>query len=268
MHIFIIVLLLLVLLYLLSLSGRWKHPGLKALQGLSYAHRGLHGAGCPENSLAAFQAALERGFGAELDIHLLADGNLAVIHDSALLRTTGKEGRVEDLTTGQLKDYFLEGTTETIPEFSQVLALFKGKRPLIVELKSVDSNYAALCEAACKQLDGYNGPYCLESFDPRCVLWLKQHRPELVRGQLAENFLKTNSSISWFLRFCLTHQLFNFILRPDFVAYKYADRKNLGNFLVRRLWGIQGASWTLCSREEYDTVVKEGYLPIFEGFTP
>jgi len=76
------------------------------------------------------------------------------------------------------------------------------------------------------------------------------------------------SSVPWILRFCLTHQLLNFITRPDFAAYKYADRKNLSNFLVRRLWGVQGVSWTLKTQAEYDTAVSEGYLPIFESFTP
>lgn len=268
MIIALIVIAALAILYLLALSCRRKHPGLQTLQGFGYAHRGLHGNGCPENSMAAFRAALEKGYGIELDIHLLADGNLAVIHDSSLLRTTGKEGKIEDLTTEQLKEYTLENTEETVPTFSQVLELFAGKAPLVVELKSADNNYAALCDAACKMLESYNGAYCLESFDPRCVLWLKKHRPQLVRGQLAENFLKIKSSVPWILRFCLTHQLLNFITRPDFVAYKYADRKNLGNFLVRKLWGAQGVSWTLRSQKEYDTATTEGWLPIFENFNP
>jgi len=263
-----IILLVLVLVYLLLLMGKASHPGLKALQGWACAHRGLRGEGCPENSMAAFRAALEGGYGIELDVHLLADGNLAVIHDSALKRTTGKEGRVEDLTTSDLKSYPLEGTAETIPEFSQVLELFAGKAPLIVELKCVDNNYAALCQKTCQMLEDYKGTYCMESFDPRCVLWLKKNRPEIIRGQLAENFLMVKSSVPWILRFCLTHQLLNFITRPDFAAYKYADRKNLSNFLVRRLWGVQGVSWTLKTQAEYDTAVSEGYLPIFESFTP
>ena len=118
-------------LFLLSLMGRTGHPGLKDLRGWKYAHRGLHGEGIPENSMAAFRASLAGGYGIELDIHLLADGNLAVIHDSALKRTTGKEGFVEDLTTEQLKDFPLEGTQEVIPTFSQVLELYDGKAPLI-----------------------------------------------------------------------------------------------------------------------------------------
>ena len=266
MLIAIIIVALVIFLYLLSLHCRTGHKGLKALQGWKYAHRGLHDATRPENSMAAFRAALEGGYGIELDIHLLRDGNLAVIHDSSLKRTVGAEVKIEDLTAEDLEKYHLGGTDETIPAFSQVLQLFDGKAPLIVELKVADNNYAALAETACKLLEGYHGPYCIESFDPRCVYWLRKHRPEVVRGQLVENFLTVSSSVPWLLRFCMTHQLLNFLIRPDFVAYKFADRKNLGNFLARKLWGVQGVSWTIRRKEDLETAEKEGYLPIFEGF--
>ena len=264
----IIILAVLILLYLLCLSGRTGHPGLKALQGFYYAHRGLHGDGRPENSIAAFRAARDAGYGIELDLHLLSDGNLAVIHDSHLVRTTGLEGRVEDLTTQDLQNCFLEGTTETIPTFSDVLNLYQGKAPLVVELKCVNNNYAALCDTACKMLDGYDGAYCLESFDPRCVAWLKKNRPQLIRGQLVENFIKMKPPVPWILRFLMTHQMLNFLIRPDFVAHKYTERKNLGNFLARKLWKLQGVSWTIKTPEDFQTALEEGYLPIFEDFAP
>lgn len=263
-----IILIVLVVLYLLCLRGRSNHPGMKALQGYSYAHRGLHDDMLPENSLAAFEAAVKHGFGMELDVHLLKDGSLAVIHDSLLLRTTGALGRVEDLTADDLPNYRLQGTGQTIPAFPQVLELVQGKVPLIVELKTADGNYAQLCQKVCSLLDGYNGLYCIESFDPRCVLWLKKHRPDMIRGQLVENFLASKGSVPWILKFLLTHQLTNFLLRPDFVAHKFADRKLPGNFLVRKLWRVQGVSWTLRTPEEYRTATEEGYIPIFENFLP
>ena len=71
---------------------------LRTFQKFAYAHRGLHNEAIPENSMAAFRAALDHGYGIELDVHLLKDGNLAVIHDHSLLRTTGVEVEVEDLT--------------------------------------------------------------------------------------------------------------------------------------------------------------------------
>ncbi len=268
MLIFLLVLLLLVGGYVLSTVGRRKHPGLEKLRGWAYAHRGLHDAARPENSLSAFRAAVSAGYGIELDVHLLRDGTLAVMHDSLLKRTTGAEGRIEDLTADRLSDFYLEGSLDTIPTFRQVLELVDGQVPLIVELKAVDNNHAALTQATCELLSGYRGVYCMESFDPRCVHWLRKHRPEILRGQLSENSLRSKVNVPWVLRFALTYQLLNFLTMPDFVAYKYADRRNIGNFLVRRLWGIPGASWTLKSRREYATATAEGWLPIFEGFTP
>lgn len=258
-----------VVLYLLATRCRSGHPGLQALRGWAYAHRGLHGNGIPENSMAAFKAALEGGYGIELDVHLLKDGNLAVIHDSLLNRTTGRAGHVEDLTTQQLKDYHLEGTEETIPEFMDVLMLFNGKAPLIIELKPENGNHAALAEAACKMLETYKGVFCIESFDPRCVAWLKKHRPHIIRGQLAENFTKTRNDLPEYLKFALTHCLMNFTCVPDFVAYKFADRMDSFSVRIcRQLWKAQGVSWTLKTKADYDTAVKEGWLPIFEGFRP
>ncbi len=260
---------LIIALYLLAIRGRSNHPGLQSLQGWSYAHRGLHGNGVPENSMAAFKAARDNGYGIELDVHLLKDGNLAVIHDSLLKRTTGKDGRVEDLTTEDLKNHYLEGTDQTIPTFQEVLDLYAGKAPLIVELKPVNGNHARLMKTACDMLDFYEGVYCMESFDPRCVRWLRKNRPEIIRGQLSENYLKTNQVLPYILRFVLTHNLLHFWVVPDFVAYRYDCRKDTpSNWLCRKLWKLQSVSWTLKTKEEYDTAVKEGWLPIFEGFQP
>ena len=261
------VILLLVILYLLAIRGRIGHKGLADLKGWSYAHRGLHREGVPENSMAAFRDALEGGYGIELDVHLLKDGNLAIMHDSDLLRTTGCAGKIEELTTAELSNYHLDGTEETIPTFRQVLDLYSGKAPLVVELKVSDGNYAALTDTACKMLEGYQGVYCLESFDPRCLLWLKKHRPQLIRGQLTENYFVTKNKLPFILKLILSKNLGNFLTKPDFVAYRYRDRKStLSNRLcLKRMTGV---SWTVTSQEEFDTAVAEGWVPIFEGFRP
>jgi glycerophosphoryl diester phosphodiesterase len=219
--------------------------------------------------MKAFRLALEAGYGIELDIHLMKDGDLAVIHDPSLKRTAGVDVEIEDLTTEDLKKYQLEGTEETIPQFKEVLELFAGKAPLIVELKAERGNHAALAAAATAMLDSYDGVYCIESFDPRCILWLKKNRPEIIRGQLSQNFVKKNENLSLVLRIALTHLLTNFLTVPDFIAYNFEHRKDTAaNTICRKLWKGQGVSWTLRTKEDYDQAVKEGLLPIFEYFRP
>lgn len=270
MVVILIAILIIFITFLLLTVCRTGHPDLSKLQGWSYAHRGLHGNGVPENSMQAFRLAKEAGYGIELDVHLLADGNLAVIHDYLLLRTTGLPGKIEDLTTNQLKDFRLEGTEETIPTFQEVLDLYSGAAPLIVELKvdGESNNYGILAQTVCQMLESYQGVYCLESFDPRCVAWLRKHKPHLIRGQLAEDYLKGKNNIPWILAALLRNNLLNIWSYPDFVAYKFSQRKVLGNTLCRKLWGGQGVAWTISSQEEYNTAIQEGWLPIFEGFLP
>jgi hypothetical protein len=149
------------------------------------------------------------------------------------------------------------------------MALFEGKAPMIVELKPMNNNHAALAEAACDLMKDYQGVYCMESFDPRCVQWLKKNRQEIIRGQLTENFVAHDQKLHPAIRFVLTHNLLNFTTMPDFVAYKFADRKDsFTTALCRKLWKCQGVTWTITSQEDYDTAVAEGWLPIFEGFEP
>lgn len=266
----LMVLLLLIpaVLYVLSLRGRSGHPVMEELKKWRYAHRGLHDEGKPENSMAAFRSALDHGYGIELDLHLLKDGNLAVLHDSALQRITGRDGIIEDLATADLKEYHLSGTEQTIPEFRQVLELYAGKAPLIIELKSHGGNYAQLTETACRMMEGYTGLYCIESFDPRCVRWLRKNRPEIVRGQLSENFLRSGSEYPLITRLITTFCMENFLTRPDFIAYRFEHRKTLSNFLCRKLWHLSGVSWTIRTKADFDTAVQEGWIPIFEKFIP
>ena len=264
----IIALIVLIALYLLALRGRTGHPLLEQLRNWKYAHRGLHGNGVPENSMEAFELALQNGYGIELDIHLLADGNLAVMHDSSLLRTAGVDVKICDLKTEDLVNYHLDGTEQTIPTFAQVLELFDGKAPMIVELKPDNGNYAELTRKACEMLEQYEGLYCIESFDPRCIRWLMKNRPDIVRGQLAHNSIHEQLGVPLITRFIMTNLLSNFWNKPDFIAYRYCDRKRLSVRLARGLWKIQGVTWTLKTQRALDTAEQENWIPIFEGFRP
>ena len=268
MFVLILILLICMVLHIFSLRGR-KHPnGLDALKPWAYAHRGLHDPSKPENSMAAFRAALEKGYGIELDVHLLKDGTLAILHDSDLKRVTGREGILEELTAEDLPTIHLAGPQETIPTLGQVLDLYAGQAPLIIELKTYKENADVLTEAVCRMLENYRGPFCLESFDPRCLFYLRRHHPELIRGQLSENSIKRDKTFPWPVRLICTYYLENFLTRPDFIAYRFEDRKTVSNTICRSLWGIQGVSWTIKTPEDFQTAMAEDWIPIFEGFDP
>jgi hypothetical protein len=137
-----------------------------------------------------------------------------------------------------------------------------------VELKPENGNHAKLAEIACGMLKDYPGVYCMESFDPRCVHWLKKNRPDIIRGQLARNFFHSDTVLSGWLKFVLTYSLSHFLTMPHFTAYRYADRKNLSTWICRKLYGVQGVSWTLRTPEDHKTAVEEGWIPIFENYLP
>lgn len=265
----LLVLVLFFLLWFLLLRCRRSGRGWKKLLGVRYAHRGWHmKPAVPENSLAAFRRALDKGWGAELDVHLLKDGTLAVFHDSDLRRCAGEEGDIEDLDREGLARLRLEGTEEPAPLFDEVLALFEGKAPLIIELKSHKGNYKALTEAVIARLDRYKGDYCVESFDPRVLMVLRRERPAILRGQLAMDFRPGGEPLPGWQRFALRNLLMNFLTVPDFIAYRFEDRQRLALKLCKRVWGVKEASWTLRSMDDLLTAEAAGAMPIFECFDP
>ena len=261
---------LIFLLYLLCLRCDRRRDW-KKLRGWRYAHRGFHDKPrIPENSLPAFKRAVQCGFGAELDVHLMKDGHLAVIHDASLKRTAGADVLVEDLTAEELRQYTLEGTEYHIPLLEEVLPIFAGKAPLIIELKAERGNADALTAATCALLDKYKGKYMVESFDPRCLMWLWHNRPQVLRGQLSENFLRhgDGANLPGVVRWVLGNLLMNSWTRPDFIAYRFEDRSSLSLKLCRGVYRAQEASWTIRDRADMDAAEAAGCLVIFECFDP
>ena len=263
MLIILAVIILLLLVCLFTMAGRKEKGRFTGFEGFDIAHRGLHNKPTiPENSMAAFKLAVEKGYGIELDLHLLKDGEIAVFHDNTLVRTTGKQGNVKDLTVDELKNYTLEESNETIPYFPDVLKLVDGKVPLIIELK-IEQNTKELCEATMNALKDYKGAYCIESFDPRPLIWLKKNRPDITRGQLSQNYFKSKTKLSVFTKMLLTALFMNIATKPDFIAYKFADRKLIFNQIATKLFSLQPVCWTIKNIDDHNTAKEEGYISIF-----
>ncbi|WP_283681332.1 glycerophosphodiester phosphodiesterase [Parablautia sp. Marseille-Q6255] len=239
-----------------------------AVKGKFYAHRGLHDrkAGIPENTMAAFRRAVERGFGIELDVQLTRDGEVVVFHDFDLKRICSVEGEVSDFTYKELRALSVDGTSEHIPKLSEVLEMVNGRVPLLVELKykGMDSR---ICERTDAVMQRYRGDYAIESFHPRALWWYRRHRPEICRGQLAMNFQRQEGN--YHLAYLMVrHLLFNFLGRPDFIAYDIRDRQAVSKNICRRIFGCPSAAWTVRSdrqlrevKQYYDSFIFEGFLP-------
>lgn len=249
-------------------SGR----SMARFEGRRYAHRGLHdiSRGIPENTLPAFERAFVGGYGAELDVHLTRDGKLAVIHDSGLLRLCGEDLTVEDMDYAALRGLGILGTGYHAPLLDSVLQLCGGTAPLIIEIKTHNDNVDELCGALAEKLDKYKGDYCIESFDPRAVKWFRDNRPEVIRGQLAADFMKKGAAptLTKAQRFAMTNLLTNFMTRPDFIAYKYEDSGSAAPRITCGLLGAKEISWTIDSKEAMEEVENRGGLAIFERFLP
>lgn len=266
----VMIIILLLMIWMFMLAPRIKkRPDMTPLKNQRYAHRGyyMEDQSIPENSLPGFYRAVQNGFGVELDVHLTKDGRLAVLHDENLKRMCGVDVNLSDLNSDQLKEYDLKGTKEHIPFFTDVLKVIDAKIPMIIEVKPYGGNIRLLCEKLCKELEGYAGVYCVESFDPRAVHWFKKHRPALVRGQLAMR-VGRYEGYSKLLAFVLSNCLSNFITRPDFIAYCVEDRKNSSFRLCKQLYGVQEFSWTIHTPADAAEVQKDGGLIIFEYFDP
>ena len=234
---------------------------------LYYAHRGLHNTERAENSMSAFKAAVEGGYGIELDIRLSKDGQLVIFHDDTLERVCGRDGKVIDFTAEELATFELCGTDDGIPLFSDLLKLVDGKVPLLVEIKE-DPGVNAVSLAACEMLKGYNGDFIIESFNPLSLRTVKKNYPEVSRGILSHRYYEYEQFRKP-LYFALQSLLLNFLCRPAFIAYDHKHAKSFALRSVRKLFRVPTLAWTVRSAEEekiarengFDGIIFENYIP-------
>jgi len=167
-------------------------PG--AFLRLPIAHRALHdaGAGRPENSRAAIRAAVDAGYGIEIDVQPSADGVAMVFHDDTLDRLTRESGPIRARSAEELGRIALLGGDEGIPALAEVLALVAGRVPLLVEIKDQDGafgpNLGALEAAVADDLAGYGGPVAVMSFNPHSVAAMAEAAPDVPRGLTTMNW--------------------------------------------------------------------------------
>jgi len=148
------------------------------------AHRGLHDKERPENSLPAFQNAIDNGYAIELDVQMIADGTLVVFHDESLSRVTNNDGYLKFLNKSDLDVLYLCGTKEKIPTFEETLNLINGRTPILIEIKN-RGKVGTLEKKVIEILKNYKGEFAIEAFNPYVLQYFANHAPEFLRGQLA-----------------------------------------------------------------------------------
>lgn len=225
----------------------------------SYAHRGLHETGVPENSPAAFAGAIVRGMGIECDVQRAGDGQAMVFHDWELDRLTGESGPVARRSAAQLAQIRLSGGEDTIPSLRQVLDQVAGQVPLLIEVKSrKGARVPALCLAVRRVLEGYRGPYAVMSFDPQVSRWFAAYAPLTVRGLVVtEENGKT-------LLGRIKRRLSLWAAKPDFLAYDIRDLPSRFAAAQRRR-GLPVLTWTVRSGEHRERAAQHADAPIAEG---
>lgn len=230
------------------------------------AHRGYHsGDGrIPENSLASFEEALGRGFPIEMDVRLLKDGSVAVLHDKNTLRMTGVGSDIGELVSSDLKYFKLLGSQEHIPLLEEVLDLVNGKTPILLEIKNAHAA-GALEEGVANCLQSYSGRCAVQSFNPRSLRWFRERFPGVPRGQLSGTL--EDLDIGFLKGLVLKKLLVNFISAPHFVCYESCMLPNVPSRVVRD-HGTPVIAWTVCSEEECMRVRAFCDNIIFEGFDP
>ena len=265
-------LLLLVAVWLFLIAAK-KDKKMDNFKSVYYAHRGLHGKlpgyedAFPENSLAAFARAVEKGFGIELDVRQTADGEIVVFHDDTLDRVAGVEGKVRDMTLSELKEFTLLETEEKIPLFTEVLELVAGKVPLLVEIKD-DGFGASTVRKTMKILEGYSGEYITESFNPLLLGEVKKCAPSVMRGFLCDKLTAKPQYRALKYRIVQRH-LLNFIARPHFIACARESSKMFPIGIIRTLFRPAFIAWTIRSAEEERDARARGFNGvIFEGYIP
>lgn len=224
------------------------------------AHRGFHDEISPENSLSAFQKAIDAGFAIELDVQQISDGTIVVFRDYTLSRMTGKDGYLRMLKKEDLKKHFLGSSKETIPTLEEVLKLIAGKAPILIEIKN-ENKIGEFEKELVKMLREYKGEYAIQSFNPYIVEWFKDNAPEIIRGQLASYF--KGEKLSLFKRNILKKMRYNKISKPHFISYNV---ENLPNRFVKKYNDLPLIAWVVKSKEQFMKAVKICDNMIFEGF--
>ncbi|MEO1745137.1 MAG: glycerophosphodiester phosphodiesterase family protein [Pseudomonadota bacterium] len=237
------------------------HPSLKALIERPIAHRGLHDGNVAtyENSRSAFDAAISRNYGIELDVQLSADGVAVVFHDETLDRLTVETGPVRARSAKELGTVALGATTDTIETLGAILSMVDGRVPVVIELKENGTDNAELVASVVEAVAIHAAKAALSvmSFSQDIIARLRAAKIVCPIGLTAEG-LGTKAHETHRLAF--KHDI-------EFVSYQVTALPN--DFLSDvRARGMPVITWTVRTPQQLELTRAHADQATFEGFRP
>jgi glycerophosphoryl diester phosphodiesterase len=236
------------------------------------AHRGLHDAasGQIENTAGAVCAAIEAGYGVEVDVQVSGDGEAMVYHDDVLGRLTDGSERLDRLTAAALRRVAFRGSSEHIITLSDLCDLVAGRATMVIELKSRFDSDDRLPSRVAEVLAAYKGPATPMSFDPRQILVLRHKAPHLPCGIIAAKYRPHPywDLMPVWMRHGMGHLLTGLMARPQFVAYAVANLPALAPSFARGVLRLPLLAWTVRTEAERQRAARFADQMIFEGFRP
>ena len=241
------------------------------------AHRALHDVadGRPENSRAAIRAAIDHGYGIEIDLQLSVDGAAMVFHDYNLDRLSAGAGPVAVQTAEQLSAIPLKGGDEGIPTLPEVLDVVAGRVPLLIELKDQDGGMGPgggpLEVAVTHALAEYVGPVALMSFNPHSVSRMADLCPDIPRGLVTSGYdpdkwplsAETCARLREIPDYDRVGASFISHEASDLSRPRVADLKAAGARIL--CWTIRSPEEEAAARAVAENVTFEGYLATHPG---
>lgn len=235
------------------------------MNDINIAHRGLHdiSKGIPENTILAFDQAINNHYAIELDVHILKDGTLIVFHDDTLKRCCNIDKKVKTMTYEEINKLTLFDTEHKIPTLEDVLSYTDGRVPLIIEIKT-DKSARNICPKLTKLLKKYKGKVAVKSFSPFIIYWFKKHYSDIPRGLLAANF-DTEKSFKIVKKIFLSSLLFMPLCKPNFLSIQLKMLKCKKIKRIKREQNLPVLGWTF--KTKLDRINYEHYCDsyIFEN---
>ena len=219
------------------------------IQTKPIAHRGLHDEVVPENSMAAFQAAIDADLPIEIDVQVTKDKVPVVFHDDKLDRLTGHKKRVTRVLFDRLDQLRLTGSDHEIPTFKEFLEFVAGRVPILVEIKR-NRGSKGIERVVVDMLKKYKGDFAIQSFNPIAIRKVRKFDPSMYCGLLSSKL--EEMKLLRIQKAAVKNARLFFMAKPDFVSFEINSFPNRRVKKFREELGLPIIGWTIKTKEDME----------------